>query len=273
LEFLARVPQAIYVSATPDNWELSQSGAAVEQLIRPTGVTDPAIDIRPSRGQIQDLVREIKRRAAKKQRVLVTTLTKRNSEALAEHLQGLSLKVQYLHSDVKTLERSDILADLRAGHYDVLVGINLLREGLDLPEVALVAILDADKEGFLRSATALIQTMGRAARHLNGRVIMYADKITGSMAQAISEVERRRKIQLDYNRKHQVKPRSISKPIRERLLKPAPEISEPKFNPDALTADDKEKLKKQIKKKMLQAARVLNFELAQKLKDQYGQLD
>lgn len=273
LEFLARVPQAIYVSATPNEWELSQSGQAVEQLIRPTGITDPQIDIRPSTGQIRDLIKEIKKRVAKKERVLVTTLTKKNSEALSTYLQGSSLKVQYLHSDVKTLERSDILADLRAGNFDVLVGINLLREGLDLPEVSLVAILDADKEGFLRSTTALIQTMGRAARHLSGRVIMYADKITGSMERAISEVKRRRKIQLNYNLKHGLKPRSIIKPIRERLIRETVIEPEPNFNPDALTNDDKAKLKTQIKKKMLQAAKELNFELAAKLKDQYGQLD
>ena len=273
LEFLARVPQAIYVSATPNEWELSQSGQAVEQLIRPTGLTDPQIDIRPSTGQIRDLIKEIKKRVAKKERVLVTTLTKKNSEALSTYLQGETLKVQYLHSDVKTLERSDILADLRAGNFDVLVGINLLREGLDLPEVSLVAILDADKEGFLRSSTALIQTMGRAARHLNGRVIMYADKITGSMERAISEVKRRRKIQLNYNKKYHLKPRSIIKPIREKLIRATIEESETKFEPNSLTADDKTKLKKVIKKRMLRAAKELNFELAAKLRDQYGQLD
>ena len=273
LEFLARVPQAIYVSATPNEWELSQSGPAVEQLIRPTGLTDPTIDIRPSQGQIRDLIKEIKKRVAKKERVLVTTLTKKNSEALSTYLQGETLKVQYLHSGVKTLERSDILADLRQGNFDVLVGINLLREGLDLPEVSLVAILDADKEGFLRSQTALIQTMGRAARHLSGRVIMYADKITGSMERAISEVKRRRKIQLNYNLKHGLKPRSIIKPIRERLIRETVAQPETKFELDSLTADDKAKFKKVIKKKMLQAAKALNFELAAKLRDQYGQLD
>ena len=273
LEFLQRVPQAIYVSATPNEWELSQSGDKVEQLIRPTGITDPTIDIRPSQGQIRDLIKEIKQRVAKKERVLVTTLTKKNSEALSTYLQGETLKVQYLHSDVKTLERSDILADLRRGNFDVLVGINLLREGLDLPEVSLVAILDADKEGFLRSDTALIQTMGRAARHLSGRVIMYADKITGSMERAISEVKRRRKIQLNYNLKHGLKPRSIIKPIRERLIRETVAQPETKFELDSLTADDKAKFKKVIKKKMLQAAKALNFELAAKLRDQYGQLD
>jgi len=273
LEFLARVPQAIYVSATPNEWELSQSGPAVEQLIRPTGLTDPTIDIRPSQGQIRDLIKEIKKRVAKKERVLVTTLTKKNSEALSTYLQGETLKVQYLHSGVKTLERSDILADLRRGNFDVLVGINLLREGLDLPEVSLVAILDADKEGFLRSDTALIQTMGRAARHLDGKVIMYADRVTGSMERAISEVKRRRQVQQDYNQEHGIKPRSIVKPIRERLISETVAQPETKFEPDSLTADDKAKFKKVIKKKMLQAAKALNFELAAKLRDQYGQLD
>ena len=273
LEFLARVPQAIYVSATPNEWELSQSGPAVEQLIRPTGLTDPTIDIRPSQGQIRDLIKEIKKRVAKKERVLVTTLTKKNSEALSTYLQGETLKVQYLHSGVKTLERSDILADLRQGNFDVLVGINLLREGLDLPEVSLVAILDADKEGFLRSQTALIQTMGRAARHLDGKVIMYADRVTGSMERAISEVKRRRQVQQDYNQEHGIKPRSIVKPIRERLISETVAQPETKFEPDSLTADDKAKFKKVIKKKMLQAAKALNFELAAKLRDQYGQLD
>ncbi|KKT75985.1 MAG: UvrABC system protein B [Parcubacteria group bacterium GW2011_GWF2_44_7] len=273
LEFLARVPQAIYVSATPNEWELSQSGDKVEQLIRPTGITDPTIDIRPSQGQIRDLIKEIKQRVAKKERVLVTTLTKKNSEALSTYLQGETLKVQYLHSGVKTLERSDILADLRQGNFDVLVGINLLREGLDLPEVSLVAILDADKEGFLRSQTALIQTMGRAARHLDGKVIMYADRVTGSMERAISEVKRRRQVQQNYNQEHGIKPRSIVKPIRERLISETVAQPETKFEPDSLTADDKAKFKKVIKKKMLQAAKALNFELAAKLRDQYGQLD
>ena len=273
LEFLQRVPRAIYVSATPNEWELSQSGPAVEQLVRPTGLTDPEIDLRPSTGQVKDLIREIKIRVAKKERVLVTTLTKKNSEALAEHLQGLSLKVEYLHSDVKTLDRLDILDKLRVGDFDVLVGINLLREGLDLPEVSLVAILDADKEGFLRSTTALIQTMGRAARHLNGRVIMYADRMTKSLKEAMSEVDRRRKHQLDYNRKHRLQPQSISKPIRQRLIAAVAAGPEAEFDPESLTADDRLKLKKNIKKKMLQAAKVLNFELAQKLKEQYDRLD
>ena len=274
LEFLHRVPQAIYVSATPDEWELSQSnGKPVEQLIRPTGLIDPEVFIRKTKGQINDLIREIKLRVAKKERVLVTTLTKKNSEALSQYLQGLSLKVKYLHSDIVTLERSDILADLRSGNFDVLVGINLLREGLDLPEVSLVAILDADKEGFLRSATALIQTMGRAARHLSGQIIMYADRTTGSMQQAIAEVTRRRQIQLDYNQKHHLKPKSISKPIRDRLIAQIAEPEVKPFNPTNLTADDKQKLKQTLKKKMLLAAKNLNFELAAKLRDQYGQLD
>ena len=273
LEFAQRVPQAIYVSATPNDWELSQSGTPVEQLVRPTGITDPQITVRPSSGQIQDLVKEINDRVAKKERVLVTTLTKKNSEALAAHLQGLSLKVQYLHSDIKPLERSDILADLRSGNFDVLVGINLLREGLDLPEVSLVAILDADKEGFLRSDTALIQTMGRAARHQNGRVIMYADKITGSMQRAIDEVERRRLTQITFNRTHHLQPRSIIKPVRSRLLKKVESIPEGPVDPQQLTHDDRLKYRSEVKKKMLQAAKVLNFDQAAKLKKIYERLN
>lgn len=269
LEFLQKVPQTIYVSATPDEWELSQSGQPVEQLIRPTGISDPKITIRPSAGQIPDLISEIKLRIDRKERVLVTTLTKKNSEALSQYLQGLSLKVQYLHSDVKTLERSDILDDLRLGNFDVLIGINLLREGLDLPEVSLVAILDADKEGFLRSATALIQTMGRAARHVDGQVIMYADRNTKSMREASSEVERRRKYQLDYNRRHHIRPQSISKPVRRRLLKKIEPDKETNPNPNDLTVDDKIKYKLRIKRKMLQAAKELNFERAAKLKEIY----
>jgi excinuclease ABC subunit B len=273
LEFEQRVPQAIYVSATPNDWELSLSGQPVEQLIRPTGIPDPTISVRPSMGQVNDLVKKIKARVSKKERVLVTTLTKKNSEALSQHLQGLSLKVQYLHSDIKTLERSDILDDLRLGNFDVLVGINLLREGLDLPEVSLVAILDADKEGFLRSQTSLVQTMGRAARHLDGQVIMYADKMTGSMERAIAEVTRRRQVQLDYNRKHSIDPKTIIKPVRARMLKKVEEVKEGPIDIEALTFDDKSKYKKEVKKKMLKAAKELNFDVAQKLKEIYDRLD
>jgi excinuclease ABC subunit B len=274
LEFEQRVPQAIYVSATPNEWELSQSGnKPVEQLIRPTGIFDPAITIRKSQGQIKDLVKEIENRVKNKQRVLVTTLTKKNSEALTEYLAKLNIKVQYLHSDVKTLERSDILDELRSGKYDVLIGINLLREGLDLPEVSLVAILDADKEGFLRSETSLIQTMGRAARHLDGQVIMYADKTTGSMDRAIKEVTRRRNIQIEYNKEHHIDPKSIVKPIRDRMLKKVEEVKETMPDPDEMTHDDKIKYQKEIRKKMLAAAKEFNFLQAAKLKELYDRLN
>ncbi len=283
-EFLRRIPQTIYVSATPDEWEVSramQSGseAISEQLIRPTGLTDPEISVRPSRGQIEDLRHEIEDRVTRHERVLVTTLTKRTAEDLAKFLSDHGLKVHYLHSDVETLERSDILADLRGGTYDVVVGINLLREGLDLPEVSLVAILDADKEGFLRSRTSLIQTMGRASRHLHGRVILYADTMTKSMTAAISEVERRREIQLSYNRKNNITPLSIVKPIRSRLVEKEKEIVddlEASLKPEALeamTPMDKKKKLVQLNQLMRQASKDLDFETAAKYRDMISGLE
>lgn len=247
-EFMRRIPNFISTSATPADWEISmarqsnqniqksltarastktmqagktpkiQVNGVVEQLLRPTGIPDPEVEIKPVKNQVSDTIDEIKKEKKKKQRVLVTTLTKRTAEDLAEYLREQGIKVHYLHSDVATLERSDILDDLRRGKYQCLVGVNLLREGLDLPEVALVVILDADKEGFLRSEVSLIQTMGRAARHVNGRVIMYADKITGSMKRALDEVSRRRKYQIKMNKKFKITPKSIKKPIRERLI-------------------------------------------------------
>src|SRR5690606_8487218 len=201
-EFEQHVNQVIYVSATPAQYELSRSPEPAQQVIRPTGLLDPPIEVRPIEGQIDDLISEIRATIDKRQRVLVTTLTKRMAEDLTEYLQDIKIKVTYLHSDIDTLERTDILRDLRLGTYDVVVGINLLREGLDLPEVSLVAILDADKEGFLRSEQALIQTVGRAARHVEGRVIMYADTVTGSMRRTIDETNRRREIQEAYNKEH-----------------------------------------------------------------------
>jgi excinuclease ABC subunit B len=217
-EWEKRVSQLVFVSATPAAYELRRAGGAVvEQIIRPTGLVDPVIDVRPVRGQVDDLLAEIRDRAAGGERVLVTTLTKRMAEDLTQYYQELGVKVRYLHSDIDTLERIEILRDLRRGAFDVLVGINLLREGLDLPEVSLVAILDADKEGFLRSAGSLIQTVGRAARNVNGRAIMYADTVTDSMRQAISETDRRRHIQEAYNREHGITPASIIKSIDEVL--------------------------------------------------------
>lgn len=331
-EFMRRMPKTIYISATPDEWEMSlarESAAKVilsehseskdlsrmrartsreiprqarddkngvaEQLIRPTGIIDPEIIIRPSQGQINDLVKEIITRKKRHERVLVTTLTKKTAEDLANYLQEKNyLKkskynfehldeypvVAYLHSDIETLERSDILDDLRGGKYDVLVGINLLREGLDLPEVSLVAILDADKEGFLRSETSLIQTMGRAARHIRGTVVMYADELTNSMKKAMKEIERRRKIQLEYNRKRGITPVQIVKPIRSKLVETQEEGKWQKtelsqlleFEKNSLTPYDKNKFIKNLEREMKTAAGLLNFELAAQIRDKIREL-
>ena len=259
-EFNKRIFQAVYFSATPDEYEKGKAGKKyiVEQLIRPTGLLEPSIEIRPTKDQVKDLIEEIKRRAEKKQRILVVTLTKRLAEALSDYLAESGIKTQWLHSEVKTLERPQILKDLREGKYDVLVGINLLREGLDLPEVALVAILDADKEGFLRSETTLIQTMGRAARHKEGKVILYADKITKSMAGAIKEVNRRRKIQESYNKIHKIIPKAIIKEIRDwPFAKKAQVTSEFGRISDI----------KLLEKEMKIAAKSLDFERAAEIRD------
>ena len=279
-EFMERRGKSVYVSATPDEWEIKQSnGNIVELLLRPTGITDPEITILPIKGQIDDLILRIEEKISEGQRVLVTTLTKRMAEELSGYLADRDIKVTYLHSDINTLERTDILDDLRKGEYDVLVGINLLREGLDLPEVGLVAILDADKEGFLRSETSLIQTMGRAARHVQGEVVMYADNVTGSMKRAILEVERRRNIQLEYNKKHGISPQQIVKPIREKLIDQ--EIEEQISGKKEAWEDVDYKqlpppeLKKEIKKLeslMRYEAEVLNFEKAAVLRDKIREM-
>ena len=267
-EFDRHVSHAIYVSATPGEYELEHSPEPAEQVIRPTGLLDPEIEVRGTDGQIDNLMEEIDQRIAKGQRTLVTTLTKRMAEDLTDHLKERGVKTAYIHSDVDTLERGDILRDLRAGVYDVLVGINLLREGLDLPEVSLVAILDADKEGFLRSESALIQTIGRAARHVEGKVIMYADHITESMEKAISETNRRREIQQEYNKKHHITPRGINKEISAGLRAIIPEKEQKNaLNLKKVPPEEIPKLIKQLESEMKLAAANLEFERAASLRD------
>ena len=268
-EFERHINQVIYVSATPGEYELQHSPAPAEQVIRPTGLLDPEIEVRPSENQIDDLVEEIDQRIAKGQRVLVTTLTKRMAEDLSEHLIELSIKTAYIHSDIDTLERGDILRDLRSGTYDVLVGINLLREGLDLPEVSLVAILDADKEGFLRSESALVQTIGRAARHVEGKVIMYANNMTGSMERAISETYRRREIQQKYNEEHHITPKSVAKEIGEGLRAIIPEKEKSnKLDLRKIPREELPQIIKELSSQMQLAAANLEFERAAELRDQ-----
>lgn len=266
MEFERHMNQTIYVSATPAEYELSRSPEPVQQVIRPTGLLDPVIEVRPIEGQIDDLIAEIRQTVGRGQRVLVTTLTKRMAEDLAEYLQELNMKVAYIHSEVETLERTDILRDLRLGVYDVLVGINLLREGLDLPEVSLVVIMDADKEGFLRSEQALIQTIGRAARHQEGRVIMYADHQTGSMARAIGETNRRRKIQQEHNTKHGITPTSISRAIGDMLPRSVKE-EKPKLDLRKIPKDEYKHLIRDLTAQMDLAAANLEFEKAADLRD------
>lgn len=299
-EFLAKINQTIYVSATPDSWEIQQSKQSAQnaeqlnyayphskvdkekhylglaqQLIRPTGIPDPEIFVRPSRGQIEDLIKELEERVKRHERTLITTLTKRMAEELSFYLEEKNFKVHYLHSDIATLERSDILKNLRLGQYDVIVGINLLREGLDLPEVSLVVILDADKEGFLRSEVSLIQTMGRAARNVNAKVIMYADNITGSIKRAINEVERRRNIQIMYNRKNHITPHQVVKPVRKDLVEQMKKLETKKWeniDQSQLLPEDKRKLIKTLSGLMKQAASDLDFEMAAKIRDKINQL-
>lgn len=274
-EFAARINQIVFVSATPGKYELSHAQQVAQQIIRPTGLLDPEIEVRPLEGQIDDLLGEIKKRIEQKERVLVTTLTKRMAENLTDYLKEVGIKVRYLHSDIATIERAEIIHDLRAGEFDVLVGINLLREGLDMPEVSLIAILDADKEGFLRSDTSLIQIIGRAARNAHGHVIMYADRITDSMQRAIEETQRRRSIQEDYNRVHHITPKTIIKPVKpliETTLVAEKGVTY-KTGKKALNKKDKEKLLKTLLREMQQASRALEFERAAELRDMILELD
>ena len=277
-EFLKHIPQAVFVSATPGPFEYEHSQAVVEQLIRPTGVLDPLINVRPTEGQIDDLLAEIRIRTEKGQRVLVTTLTKKMAEDLADYLQEMGVKVHYLHSEIDTLERIEILRDLRLGVYDVVVGINLLREGLDLPEVSLVAILDADKEGYLRSANSLIQTIGRAARHIEGSVIMYADNMTDSMRRAIDETNRRRRIQTQYNEERGITPVGIKREVRSLSDRIRATESVAAAGPDgavsiaALPREEAVKMIKELEAQMRRASKELEFEKAAALRDQIIEL-
>ena len=273
-EFEQRLNQVIYVSATPGEYERTRSGQVVEQVIRPTGLLDPKIEVRPVEGQIDDLIDEINTRTARKERVLVTTLTKKMAEDLTTYLQGAGIKVRYMHHDVDTMERMEIIRDLRLGTFDVLVGINLLREGLDLPEVSLVAILDADKEGFLRSETSLIQTIGRAARNAEGMVVMYADTITPSMRRAMDETQRRREKQDAYNKEHGIVPKTVIKSVRELLeiSAPAEEESRGKGQAKPMTRQEKAAEIARLEKAMKEAAKMLEFELAASLRDQIIEL-
>ncbi|MBE6739748.1 MAG: excinuclease ABC subunit UvrB [Ruminococcaceae bacterium] len=269
-EFYSHINQAVFVSATPGEFEKSHSEQTVEQVIRPTGLIDPEISVRPSEGQIDDLIGEINERVAAKERVLVTTLTKKMAEDLTDYLEGVSIKVRYMHHDIDTIERMEIIRDLRKGEFDVLVGINLLREGLDIPEVSLVAILDADKEGFLRSESSLIQTIGRAARNAKGKVIMYADSVTRSMEAAISETERRREIQKAYNEKNGIVPQTIIKDVREILEISGKSVGD--IRKRKLSKAEKEKEIEILTKQMKEAAKLLEFEHAAMLRDKIKKL-
>jgi excinuclease ABC subunit B len=278
-EFQERIHQVIYVSATPSDYEMKEcKGRVVEQIIRPTGLSDPSLEVKPAKNQVDDLLGEIRKRVKKKERVLVTTLTKRMAEDLTEYYTDLGVNVKYLHSDIDTLDRVEIIRDLRLGKFDVLIGINLLREGLDLPEVSLVAILDADKEGFLRSEKSLIQTFGRAARNVNGQVILYADKRTGSMDQAILETNRRRKIQEEYNRVHEITPQTVKKAVRNILASiyeadyfTVPAVSDVKE--EYMPLKDIPTIIKKLKKEMKEAASRLEFEQAAELRDRIQRLE
>ena len=271
-EFDSKINQVIYVSATPAEYERTRSGQIVEQVIRPTGLLDPEVEVRPIEGQIDDLIDRINQRTARQERVLVTTLTKKMAEDLTVYLQKAGIKVRYMHSDIGAMERMEIIRDLRMGKFDVLVGINLLREGLDLPEVSLVAILDADKEGFLRSETSLIQTIGRAARNADGQVVMYADRITPSMQAAIDETARRRKIQDDYNRTNGIVPKTVVKSVRDLIEISSPTAERKGRNGVKMTKAEKEKEIARLEKQMKEAARMMEYEYAALLRDQIIEL-
>ncbi len=274
-EFMDRLNQVVYVSATPSEFELSRSSRVVEQIVRPTGLLDPAVEVRGTKGQIDDLLYEIRQRTEKHQRVLITTLTKKMAEELTDYLKEVGVKVRYMHSDVETMERMAIIRDLRLGVFDVLVGINLLREGLDLPEVALVAILDADKEGYLRSTTALVQTIGRAARNLDGKVILYADRVTDSMARAINETDRRRAVQAAFNEEHGITPQSVEKAVRDVIeaTKPVTVDALGSHTADSVRPKDVPKLLDKLRREMREAAKALEFERAAVLRDLIAELE
>src|SRR5699024_1594822 len=269
-EFESHVNQIVYISATPGPYETDRSTKVVEQIIRPTGLLDPIVEVRPIKGQIDDLIEEVTLRIERNERAFITTLTKKMSEDLTDYLKEAGIKVRYLHSDIKTLERTEIIRDLRLGEFDVLVGINLLREGLDVPEVSLVVILDADKEGFLRSTRSLIQTIGRAARNENGRVILYADRMTDSMKQAMDETERRRAVQQEYNKEHGIVPQTIKKEIRDliRITTAVEEDIDVSAGKIAkLSAAERRELIETMELEMKQAAKELDFEKAAHLRD------
>ena len=274
-EFENHIDQMMFVSATPSVYEEEHELLRTEQIIRPTGLLDPQVDVRPVEGQIDDLIGEVNKEVAKRGKVLITTLTKRMAEDLTEYMKDVGIRVRYLHADIDTLERAEIIRDMRLDVFDVLVGINLLREGLDIPEISLVAILDADKEGFLRSATSLIQTVGRAARNAEGRVIMYADMITDSMRIALDETNRRREIQMKYNEEHGITPQTIKKAVRDLIsISRAIAAEEVKFekDPESMSRKELEKLIGEVQKKMQKAAAELNFEAAAELRDKMLEL-
>ena len=274
-EFEGKIDQVMFVSATPGPYEEQHELLRAEQVIRPTGLLDPEVEVRPVEGQIDDLVGEVNKEISKKNKVLITTLTKRMAEDLTDYMREVGIRVRYLHSDIDTLERTEIVRDMRLDVFDVLVGINLLREGLDIPEITLVAILDADKEGFLRSETSLIQTIGRAARNADGHVIMYADTITDSMRIAIEETQRRRKVQMQYNEEHGITPQTIKKSVRDLIAvskKVAAEELRMEKEPESMSRKELEKLIQDLTKQMKKAAAELNFEAAAELRDKLVEL-